>query len=164
VILDNEPYQPCYDVSKPFVLKGIKPGVHTIRAFPARAWHESIKDPTAFATRTFYVEKKEGKAPVRFSRDPLLTYSRPKGKYEGEKAHKILLDFWVKNAELRKDGYKVRYTIDADAPVTLEKWAPTYLENLSAGKHKIKLELLSKSGKAVKGAYNVTEREIEVVK
>jgi hypothetical protein len=164
VILDNEPYQPCYSVKEPFLLKGVKPGIHTLRAFPARAWHESIKDPEAFASVTFYVEKKKGKAPVNFESDQILTYSRPKGKYEGEKANKILFDFWVKNSELSPNGNQVRYKLDNDDTKTLSEWKPTYFENLAAGKHKLVIDLVNKKGKPVKGKYNHTEREFEVQK
>lgn len=164
VILDNEPYQPDYSVAEPFILKNVKPGVHTIRAFPARAWHESIKDPTAFASVTFFVGKKTGKPPVDFNADPLLTYSRPKGKYEGDKANKILFDFWVKNAELGKNEYKVKYKLDQQKPQVLDEWKPSYFENLTPGKHKLVVELIDKKGRPVKGKYNKTEREFEVEK
>src|SRR2546426_6778364 len=53
-ILDNQPYVPLYS-TKPFAAKNIAPGTHTIRAFPSREWHESIKDPGAFAMVTFNV-------------------------------------------------------------------------------------------------------------
>jgi hypothetical protein len=162
VILDNEPYQPCYSVKTPFVLKDLKPGMHTIRAFPSLAWHESIKDPQAFADVTFYVQKKENAAEVNFDKDPVLTYSRPKGKYEGEKAKKILFDFWVKNTKLSPEGNKVKYKLDSDKPQFITDWKPRYFENLKAGKHTLVVQLVDKKGKAVKGKFNKTEREFEV--
>ena len=42
---------------------------------------------------------------------PTIIYSRPKGKYEGKDAEKIMLDFYLVNAELGEDGYKAKYTI-----------------------------------------------------
>ena len=164
VIVDNEPYQPCYSLKEPFILKGLKPGVHTIRAFPARAWHESIKDQNAFASVTFYVQKKKGKAPVNFEKDMILSYSRPKGKYEGAKAGKILFDFWLKNTEISKDGNQVQYKLDNDDTKTVTEWKPGYFENLPEGKHKLTLDLVDRDGKPVKGKYNHTEREFEVAK
>lgn len=163
VILDNEAYVPCYTTAEPFVLKDVKPGVHTIRAFPSRAWHESIKEPSAFADVTFYVEKKGGKTSVDFNK-PMLTYSRPKGKYEGEKADKILFDFFLTNAELGPDKYKVKYVLDGQKPQIIDDWKPNYFENLTPGKHKLVVELINKNGHLVKGDYNKTEREFEVVK
>ncbi len=162
VILDNEPYQPCFDVSQPFILKDLKPGIHTIRAFPSTAWHESIKDPTAFADVKFYVEKKEGKSTVNFEKDMVLTYSRPKGKYEGEKAKKIIFDFWIKNVVLSADGYKVKYTLDKLPAQMITEWKPLFFEGLTAGKHKLMIDLVNKKGKSVKGEFNKTTREFEV--
>lgn len=161
VVLDNEPYQPCYTTAEPFVLKDVKPGIHTIRAFPSRAWHESIKEPTAFADVTFYVQKKKGHEPANFNK-PLLTYSRPKGKYEGDKADKILFDFFVTGADLGPDAYKVKYSLDGKKPQIIDEWKPTYFENLKDGKHKLFVELLDPKGHVVKGKYNKTEREFEV--
>src|SRR5260370_20048262 len=50
VILDNEPYEADYDPAKPFSpadgkFNNLSPGSHTMRAFPSREWHESIKEP-----------------------------------------------------------------------------------------------------------------------
>lgn len=98
---------------------------------------------------------------------PLLTYSRPKGEYKGGDADAIMVDFWLANAKLTGDGgeYKVRYSVDGGAPKMIEKWEPIWLTGWSAGKHKIKLELVDKSGAVVdNGGYNSTEREITVVK
>ncbi len=164
LILDNEPYVPVYSVSEPYLLKDVKSGIHTLRAFPSRAWHESIKEHTAFASLTFYVESKKGKPPVDFSKEPVLTYSRPKGKYEGQKANSILFDFWLSNAELEKNGYQVRYTIDKKRPEVLDQWRPIYFQDLSTGKHTLVVELIDRKGKLVKGQYNRTEREFEVLK
>jgi hypothetical protein len=164
LIIDNEAYQPVYTVAEPYVLKNLKPGAHTIRAFPARAWHESIKDPAAFATVDFFVKTKKPAPKVDFNKDPVLTYSRPKGKYEGEKADKILFDFWVKNADLANDGYKVRYQLDNEKPKVLAEWKPSFFEHLGPGKHKLHIVLLDKKGRAVKGPFNNTTREFEVVK
>lgn len=164
VILDNEPYQPCYTTAEPFILKDVKPGAHTVRAFPSRAWHESIKEPTAFATVSFYVEKKEGTPPVSLKK-PLLTYSRPKGKYEGEKANKILFDFFLTNVDLGENGYKVKYSLDDQKPQIISDWKPSYFENLPDGKHKLVVELVDAKGRPVKGnKFNRTEREFEVTK
>ncbi|MBO9541317.1 hypothetical protein J7643_12070 [bacterium] len=160
LILDNEPYQPIYDVSKPVVLKNVAPGSHTLRAFPSRAWHESIKNPEAFAFVNFAVKKADNARKID-PNAPLLTFSRPKGTYEGAAADRILMDFWLRNAELSPTGYKVRYTLDGKSTV-LTEWLPVYFENLPSGTHTLKLELLDPAGKVVPGAYNSTTREFTV--
>ena len=98
---------------------------------------------------------------------PLLTYSRPKGEYKGEDADPIMIDFWLLNAKLAGEGgeYRVRYSVDGGEPKTLEKWEPIWLRGWIAGKHRVLLELIDKSGNVVdNGGYNSTTREITVTK
>jgi hypothetical protein len=98
---------------------------------------------------------------------PLLTYSRPKGEYKGEDTDPIMIDFWVSSGKLIGDGgdYRVRYSVDGGEPKTLEKWEPIWLSGWIAGKHRVLLELIDKSGNVVdNGGYNSTTREITVTK
>ncbi len=97
----------------------------------------------------------------------LLTYSRPKGQYEGVEADPIMIDFWLSNARLRGDGgeYRVRYIVDDDDPRYIDKWQPIWLAGWLKGKHTVRLELLGKDERPVEnGGYNTTTREITVVK
>lgn len=98
---------------------------------------------------------------------PLLTYSRPKGEYKGADSDPIMIDFWLSNAKLKGDGgeFRVRYTIDNDAPLFIDKWEPIWLSGWISGKHTVRLELVDKDGKPVdNGGYNATAREITVVR
>ncbi|MFN7945873.1 MAG: hypothetical protein U0Z53_11010 [Blastocatellia bacterium] len=98
---------------------------------------------------------------------PLLTYSRPKGEYKDKAADAIMVDFWLMNAKLQGDGgeYRVRWSVDGSTPQYIDKWEPVWLSGWVAGKHKVKVELVDKSGNVVdNGGYNATEREISVVK
>jgi hypothetical protein len=98
---------------------------------------------------------------------PLLTYSRPKGEYKGEDADPIMIDFWLTNAKLQGDGgdYRVRYSVDGGEAKFIDKWEPIWLTGWTAGPHRVKLELVDKSGNVVaNGDYNSTTREITVVK
>ncbi|HEX8145148.1 MAG TPA: hypothetical protein VF553_21460 [Pyrinomonadaceae bacterium] len=98
---------------------------------------------------------------------PLLTYSRPKGEYKGEDADPIMIDFWLSNAKLQGDGgdYRVRYSVDNGEAKFIDKWEPIWLTGWTAGPHRVKLELVDKSGAVVaNGDYNSTTREITVVK
>lgn len=101
------------------------------------------------------------------AKKPLLTYSRPKGEYKGEDTDAIMIDFWLLNAKLTGDGgdYRVRYSVDGGEPKMLEKWEPIWLSGWIAGKHRVLLELIDKSGNVVdNGAYNSTTREITITK
>jgi hypothetical protein len=98
---------------------------------------------------------------------PLLTYSRPKGEYAAADANNIMIDFWLSNAKLQGDGgeYRVRYSVDGGEAKYIDRWDPIWLTGWTAGKHKVRLELVDKSGNPVEnGGYNTTEREITVVK
>jgi hypothetical protein len=59
----------------------------------------------------------------------------------------------------------VRYTIEGMPPGFIDKWDPIWLSGWATGKHKVKLELIDKSGNVVEnGGYNSTSREINVTR
>jgi hypothetical protein len=137
VILDNQPYEAYYELDKPFELRNVADGEHTVRVFPSRPWHESYKNDGAFQMVRFTVRnggadtskpataangsKMADAAPTSEGKDmqqsnaapvdpakPLLTYSRPKGEYKGDDAKAIMLDFWLSNGKLKGDGGEYR--------------------------------------------------------
>ena len=69
----------------------------------------------------------------------------------------MLLDFYLINTEISPDGNKVRATIQ-DKKFIIDEWAPYYIEGLSKGEVKIKLELIDKSGNLVDTPFNPSER------
>ena len=166
VIVDNQPYSAIYDVSKPFELKDLEPGTHTIRAFASRPWHESFKNDGAYAQTTFHVFTKTPETSPDL-KQPLLTYSRPKGSYGAEP---VMLDFYLANAPLHLvaqadaaddiQDWQVRCTIDGES-FTIDRWEPIYLKGLKPGKNWVQLELLDESGKVVPNAFNDTVRLID---
>jgi len=100
-------------------------------------------------------------------KQPLLTYSRPKGEYKGTDADAIMIDFWLANANLAGDGgqYRVRYSIDGGEAKFIDKWQPIWLSGWTNGKHNIKLELVDMDGRLIEnGGYNSTTKEITVAK
>ncbi len=175
VILDNNPYEADYDPATPFAkFNNLTPGTHTLRAFPGREWHESIKQPGAFAFVTFNVG--QASATDINKSAPLLTYSRPKGDYKvGDHPKGVMLDFYVTNATLGDNDYKVRYTLSKDGKTlkteTLTKWEPVWWpwSDIQPGQYKVLLELLDKNNKPVpfkvgnldynhtEGSFNVTQ-------
>ncbi len=164
VIVDDKPYMADFINGQPFNVGVLAPGLHTIRAFPSFSWHESIKSPGAFATRTFYVGKApKGKLVTENNMDgPMLTYSRPKGTYSGTDTAKVLLDFYISNATLDTNGYHVKLWIDGTAMPDLVKWEPYYIEGFSQGTHTIKLQLVSPNGAPVAGSYNAPSEDITI--
>lgn len=175
VILDNEPYEADYDPSKPFSpengkFNNLSPGTHTLRAFPGREWHESIKqNEGAFDMIVFNVGK-----PTITNIDkkaPLLTYSRPKGENRfKEDPRGLMLDFYVSNANIGINDYKVKYTLNGKDSKILTSWQPVWWkwEELGPGDYTILLELLDKNNKPVPFKvgnmdYNRTERKFRIL-
>ena len=178
VILDNEPYEADYNPEKPFTpetgkFNNLKPGVHTLRAFPSREWHESIKEPggAAFDFVVFQVGPKTGNVQVNKSA-PLLTYSRPKGEYRWKDDPRgLMLDFYVTNANLGINDYKVKYSLDGKQPQLQSRWQPVWWkwEELTPGDHTVVIELVDKDNKPVpfmvgSTNYNRTERTFKILR
>lgn len=168
VILDNQPYEAYYDLEQPFELKNVVSGKHTLRVFPSRPWHESYKNEGAFQMVSFTVRGAAAGQQMKVDRTkPMLTYSRPKGEYEGEDAEPIMIDFWLVNAKLKGVGgeYRVRYIVDDDEPQYIDTWEPIWLTGWINGKHTVRLELLGGDQYPVEnGDFNVTTREITVTR
>lgn len=170
LILDNEPYQAVYDAAGPVRLAAgpLEPGVHVLRAFASRQWHESVKSPGAFDVTHFFVGDTTGEGVdtrVPYGPgEPLLTYSRPKGSYEGADADSVMVDFYLRDAEPGPDGHRVRLTVDDTTSWVIEEWAPHYLVGLGDGEHEIRLELLAPDGQPVPGTLSTAERTISVTR
>jgi hypothetical protein len=160
VIIDDKPYMAMYKQDS-FSVGKLAPGVHTLRAFPSRSWHESIKVPAAFVAHNFYVGAKQGE-PAMKPNEPLLTYSRPKGDYSGEDAKRVLLDFYLKDAVLGPNQFKVVASIDGQVKDTLTEWIPYFIEGLTDGAHTVKLQLIGPDGQVVPGQFNTAERTINI--
>jgi hypothetical protein len=160
VIVDNEPYIAHYNASEPLILKDLAPGTHTLRVFPARHYHLSLKKGEVFKTRIFHVGEKS--ADFKFDPEkPYVTYSRPKGTYTTDAAEELLLDFYVSNVELGTDA-KVVYAVDGKE-TELTEWKPVLLEPLSPGEHEITLKLVDMEGNVIEnGGFNNTTRTITV--
>ncbi|MFI5202198.1 MAG: hypothetical protein ACHQNE_07410 [Candidatus Kapaibacterium sp.] len=164
VIVDDHAYMADFKNGQPFNVGVLSPGMHTIRAFPSFSWHESMKSPEAFATRTFFVGQapKPNTAQENNLNGPLLTYSRPKGTYSGAEGAKVLLDFYVSNATVAPDTYHIKLWIDGAAMPDITAWQPYYIEGLSTGKHTIHLQLVAPNGSVVPGPFNSPSEEITI--
>jgi len=159
-IVDNQPYTAHYDTK---FTKPIADGQHVVLSFLSRSYHESLKHRGAYDLRTITVgTPAAGTPPNTFDlKAPHLFYSRPKDKYEGKDAQKIMLDFYLVNTTLAPDGNKVRATING-TEFMLDQWLPYMMEGLPAGQATIKLELVDSSGSLIPGPYNSVTRTITV--
>ncbi len=165
LIVDNQPYQAIYDISKPITLEDLEPGTHTLRVFASRPWHESFKNEGAYAQTTFHLFTKTNKNNPDPNL-PLLTYSRPKGEYFAEP---IMLDFYLTNAPLHlvaqeslKDqinDWRVQVTVNSQS-FTLENWQPIYLKGFKKGINWVQLAFLDEQGQEIENDFNNTVRLI----
>lgn len=173
LILDNHPYKPIYNPKTSVKLSdlvgpndSIGEGEHLLVAFPSRMNHESVKGAGAIAMQHFWVGKKDKSAMK--PTDPMLVYSRPKGTYNASKADKVLLDWYLVNAELGDGKFSIKANVkgpgieDAGRSLVIKEWKPYVMENLRNGDYTISLELDDKDGKAVPGAWNSTTRTITI--
>lgn len=157
-IVNNGPYMAKYDTA--FEATMDKPGYYTVLAFLSRSYHESVKNPNAFAIKQFKVGDPEKGMKADLSK-PHLFYSRPKGTYKGKDMKKLLLDFYPVNVdELSKDGYKVEATLNGNTTFTFTEHKPYVIEGLKPGKLKVKLRLLNKKGNLVDSKFSEVTREV----
>jgi hypothetical protein len=95
---------------------------------------------------------------------PLLIFNLPNGKTfrEGEE---VVIDFSLANAKLKGDGgeFRVRYFVDDDEMVWIDRWEQVVLKGWTPGKHTIRIELVGPDGWPYRnGDYNIVTREITV--
>ncbi len=164
VTLDNRDYIPVYDLSQPITFENLTPGTHTIQAFASRPWHESFKNEGAYDRVTFHVLTKTAENTPN-PQLPLLTYSRPVGKYGAEP---VMLDFYLRNVPLHLAAledesvtdWQVRATVNGTS-FTVDSWRPVYLKGLKPGRNWVKLELLDGKGEPIANAFNSSAHLLE---
>lgn len=156
VVLDRQAAIEVEDITQPLVFEQLTAGTHTIRAFASRPWHESFKNPEAYAQTTFHVLTPTA-SDRPDSQQPLLTYNSPSGIYGAEP---ILLDYYVTNVpERQATDWRVRATINNQS-FTIDRWEPIYLHGFKQGKNWVKLELINDRGEPIPNIYN---EEIAIV-
>ena len=117
-------------------------------SFLSRSFHESLTTADASKLVKFKVEADGKIAELPTPTEPSLFYSRPKGDYKGEETKTLLLDFFVSNATLGADSFKVKANINGQ-DFTLDQWVPYEILNLPKGEATIKLTLVDKDGNPV---------------
>ena len=150
LIINNNPYSAHY-TSK--FKKKLDPDNGVILAFLSRSYHESVKNKNAYIF-TQYGDLEKIDLDKQY-----LFYSRPKGTYTGQDTKKLLLDFYLVNTTISKNGNKVRATIN-DEEFLIDEWSPYYIEGLPKGEVKIKLELINSSGELIDSPFNPSIRTV----
>ncbi|WP_432672461.1 hypothetical protein [Flavobacterium sp. SM2513] len=159
-ILDNQPYAALYKPEHEVKLK--KGSEHYLMSFLSRSYHESLKEKDAFLVERFKINDKGGYEKLATPTEPMLFYSRPKGEYKGADTKAILLDFFIVNTTLAKDGYKVQANVNGQ-DIMLDEWRPYQITGLPMGENIIKLTLMDANGNAVSGENTSVERKITLM-
>ena len=118
LIINNDPYSAHYTNK---FKKKLDPDNGVILAFLSRSYHESVKNKNAYIF-TQYGDLEKIDLDKQY-----LFYSRPKGTYTGQDTKKLLLDFYLVNTTISKNGNKVRATIN-DEEFLIDEWSPYYIE------------------------------------
>jgi len=157
LIVDNEPYIAKYQSS---FTQDIPDGEHYILCFLSRSYHESIKTPSASMASKVLIANKSITKSANIE-GPMLFYSRPKGLYTGDDTKKVMLDFYLVNADMTK--YKVEADINGEKHM-IDAWQPYYIEGLPEGDNTIKLSLLDTNGQLVAAPLNPVSRTFKIEK
>ncbi len=155
LIVDNGPYSAHYDAK---FEKEFEPGHHVAIAFLSRSFHESVKNGKSATIFQFTTGKDQPETTPVDLNAPMLFYSRPKGEYNGAGAQKILLDFYVANAELEPDGYSVIVTVNEKTEFILDTWQPYLIEGLPMGENTINLKMIDAQGNLADSPMNDVTR------
>jgi len=137
LIVDNAPYSAQYTSEFEY---DIGDGDHTLMAFLSRSYHESIKTDKAHILKKITVKDKNIVSAKNIT-EAMVTYSRPKGTYIGDDTKKVMLDFYISNAELGVGGYAIDVNINGEGH-KIDKWQPYYIEGMPMGENKITLSLM----------------------
>ncbi|MGN6567086.1 MAG: hypothetical protein ACTHJ0_03990 [Flavipsychrobacter sp.] len=163
-ILDEQPYVALYEPKNEVVLANNTE--HYLMAFLSRSYHESIKSKGAALVYHFKIDDKGKLVKLDDPKTPMVFYSRPKGDYIGKDMTNVLLDFYVWNANLSADGYKVKADVTPETGTatsfTISDWKSNFLNNLPQGKTNVTLTLLDKDGKSVHGPNTTATRSINL--
>ena len=136
----------------------IADGDHFICSFLSRSYHESIKTKEAGWIRKVTV-KNGSFTKVTPVKEPMIFYSRPKGKYVGKaETTKVMLDFYLNNTTLAPNGFRVKALFNNEKEYVIDTWQPYYIENLPLGDNKVKLTLIDPAGNPVACPLNPVER------
>jgi hypothetical protein len=155
-ILNNQPYSAHYNAN---FKKVIPNGVNHLVAFLSRSYHESVKNKNSVVVKKLITGSHIADTTKLNMEAPTIIYSRPKGKYSGKDTKRILLDFFVLNTTISKNGNKVKVNIN-NQEFLVTDWMPYIISGLPLGKTTIELELVDAEDNLIPGPFNKVKRTI----
>src|SRR5690606_28322680 len=152
-ILDNKPYVALYELRHEITVA--KNSEHFVMAFLSRSYHLSLKTEGAALLYHFRIDEHGKLHQLDDPRSPMVFYSRPKGDYLGKDTENVLFDFYIWNAGLSEDGYRVKAEITTegglDTSFMITEWKSWFLQQLPMGKANINITLVDKDNNPVQG-------------
>ncbi len=155
---DEEYWDEQCKITIPFRLKR---GVHVVRILPCMSYGESVKSRGAYDACVFYIKDKDSSITYDLH-NPYLTFNEPSSNFIYQDNQPILLDFIVSNCFLSESDYKILVTIDEEYQKILTKVSSYYIYGLKSGPHNIRLQLIDKNNKQVKGFFSEESKNITI--
>jgi hypothetical protein len=149
VVRNNSPAKKQYGSN---IMTSLKNGENYYLCFLNRSYDISLKVPKA--SFLFKIDA----SPIGCSSNTNVTdtiayvINQPSGVYSGLETSKILLDFYLKNVSIGKNGNYAIVKINK-TEFKLSKWAPYWITGLKKGKHTITIELFNKDGKKINSVF-----------
>lgn len=159
-ILDGKPYRDVFDTMFEARLTS---GEHTVLAFLSDANHISLKNKSANFIAHFRTgDIKLMNRPMDMEK-PMIYYNTPKEHYQvNEDKLNVVLDYFLMNTDISKEGNYVRATLDDVSSFNLYSWNPYVISGLGEGKHSLRIELRNKDNMLLPGPNTFVEREFTI--
>lgn len=134
----------------------LKRGTNTFFIAPARSYEMSVKNDNSWLAFELTINNTNERASYRKITEPSVIICSPSGLYKEGNSERILLDFFIINSSIAKEGNKVKVIIDNKVNFVLDTWSPFYIEGLKEGRHSVKIDLIDKEGNKIEGKYTST--------
>jgi len=122
-------------------------GDNHLLVFLCRSYGVSVKSTNSYVFHNINTDTLDGKVTTN-ERSPFLYLNSPEQKSRFTISDPVLLDFYLVNLNLEKQGSFLKLKIDSEE-FKLSKWCAYTIEGLELGEHSISLEAFDREGKAI---------------
>jgi hypothetical protein len=124
-------------------------GDNHLLTFMCRSYGISVKSPKSFAFYNIKTDTLDGEV-IQNKKSPFLYLNSPEQKQRLSISEPVLLDFYLVNFNIQKQGSYLKLRIDSEE-FKLYKWTAFSIQGLTVGEHNISLEAFDREGKAIEG-------------
>jgi len=146
VIVNKKDVYKVYDTT--FELKNTYED-YEIVAFLCRSYNESLK--SKLAHQQFSFNRKQKKLVLETQNVPyvLLNSPAPEEAYNFSEIERLMLDFYVFNADISPRLYKLKLIVNNEQNVAINKWQTYSLDFLDSGAHEFELQFYDPQNRLV---------------